>query len=131
MVHYPIRLVKAMEKIYYNKSLKPRAQKLRRESTYHENCLWYQFLRHHPLQFRRQKQFGRYIVDFYCSQAKLVIEIDGMQHGEHDALLHDHARTCYLNELGLKVIRFTNRDIEDNFETVCSFINKVLIDQSK
>ena len=120
-----------MEKIYYNRSLKQRAQELRRESTYHENCLWYQFLRHHPLQFRRQKQFGRYIVDFYCRPAKLVIEIDGMQHGEHDALLHDHARTCYLNELGLKVIRFSNRDIEDNFEMACSLINKVLTEQTK
>ena len=51
--------------------------------------------------------------------------------GEHDALLHDHARTCSLNELGLKVIRFSNRDIEDNFEMVCSLINKVLTEQTK
>ena len=115
----------------HNKQLVPFAKKLREEMTKEERHLWYDFLRDYPVRFLRQKVLGRYIVDFYCSQAKLVIEIDGMQHGEHDALLHDHARTCYLNELGLKVIRFTNRDIEDNFETVCSFINKVLIDQSK
>ena len=115
-----------MEKIYYNKSLKARAQALRRESTYHANCLWYQFLKHHPYQFRRQKQFARYIVDFYCSKAKLVIELDGMQHGEHDAMIHDHARTCYLESLGLRVIRFTNHDIEENFEAVCLEINRIL-----
>ena len=115
-----------MDKIYYNKSLKQRAQELRRESTYHENHLWYGFLRKHPVQFRRQKQFGRYIVDFYCSSAKLVIEIDGTQHGEHDAQLHDHARTCYLENLGLHVIRFTNKEIEDDFEAVCLSIDEYL-----
>ena len=120
-----------MDKIYYNKSLKQRAQELRRESTYWENCLWYQFLKHHLVQFRRQKQFGRYIVDFYCSRAKLVIEIDGMQHGEHDVMLHDHARTCYLNELGLSVVRFSNRDIEENFESVCHFINQTVDERTK
>ncbi len=115
-----------MQKIYYNKTLKSRAQELRRESTYHENCLWYQFLRSHPYQFRRQKQFARYTVDFYCSKAKLVIEVDGMQHSEPEALEHDHARTCYLESLGLHVIRFSNHDIEMNFEGVCQEINRVL-----
>lgn len=120
-----------MDKIYYNKTLKPRAQELRREGTYQENCLWYRFLRRHPVQFRRQKQFARYIVDFYCSSAKLVIEIYGMQHNEHDAMLHDHARTCYLESLGLHVIRFTNKEIEEDFETVCDRIDQYLQIQSK
>ena len=61
-----------MDKIYYNKLLKQRAQELRRESTYWENCLWYQFLKHHPVQFRRQKQFGRYIVDFLLSDLQAL-----------------------------------------------------------
>jgi len=115
-----------MDKIYYNKSLKPRAQELRRNSTYHENFLWYRFLRRHNCQFRRQKQFARYIVDFYCSSAMLVIELDGMQHNQHDAMLHDHARTAYLESLGLQVIRFTNQEIEDDFEAVCHTIDQVL-----
>ena len=115
-----------MDKIYYNKSLKPRAQELRRESTYQENCLWYQFLRKHPCQFRRQKQFARYIVDFYCSSAKLVVEIDGMQHNEHDVLIHDRMRTVYLNSLGLSVIRFSNQSIDEQFEAVCLEIERYL-----
>ena len=120
-----------MAKIYYNKTLKPRAQELRRESTYHENCLWYQFLKRHPYQFRRQKQFARYIVDFYCSKAKLIIEVDGMQHSEHDAMLLDRARTCYLESLGLHVIRFANREIEEDFEAVCLEINKKIAEYTK
>ena len=120
-----------MDKIYYNKSLKPRAQELRRESTYHENCLWYQYLRNYPIQFRRQKQFARYIVDFYCSGAKLVIELDGKQHGEKDAVIHDQARTVYLESLGLYVLRFTNQEIEDNFEAVCLAIDQIVKARSK
>ena len=90
-----------VEKIYYNKSLKPRAQELRRESTPQENHLWYDYLRNYPKQFRRQKQFARYIVDFYCSSARLVIELDGNQHNESEAMEHDHARTVYLLRFGI------------------------------
>ena len=119
-----------MDKIRYNRSLKSRAQELRRESTYHEKCLWYSFLRKHPRQFRRQKQFARYIVDFYCSSAKLVIEIDGCQHNEPDAVLHDGARTAYLESLGLRVIRFSNDDIEERFDDVCEEIDRVIYERT-
>ena len=115
-----------MDKIYYNQSLKMRAQELRRNSTYHEDFLWYRFLRRHPVQFRRQKQFARYIVDFYCSSAKLVIELDGKQHETKDGIAHDHARTIYLESLGLHVLRFTNDEIENDFDTVCMTINQTL-----
>ena len=115
-----------MEKIYYNKSLKSRAQELRRNGTYHEDFLWYRFLRRHPSQFRRQKQFARYIVDFYCSSAKLVIELDGAQHDTPDSRIHDHARTIYLESLGLYVLRFTNDEIEQDFDTVCLTINQLV-----
>jgi very-short-patch-repair endonuclease len=115
-----------MDKIYYNQSLKTRAQELRRNSTYHEDFLWYRFLRRHPVQFRRQKQFARYIVDFYCSSAKLVIELDGKQHETKDGIAHDLARTIYLESLGLHVLRFTNDEIENDFDTVCMTINQTL-----
>ena len=113
-----------MDKIYFNKTLKSKAQELRRESTWHENQLWYQFLRDYPVQFRRQKQFARYIVDFYCSKAKLIIELDGTQHHENQAVLHDRARTVYLESLGLYVLRFDNREIEARFDLVCRIIDQ-------
>ncbi|MDO5377014.1 MAG: endonuclease domain-containing protein [Clostridia bacterium] len=112
--------------IYYNASLKPRAQELRRDATRQENHLWYDFLCHHPVRFRRQKQFARYIVDFYCSSAKLVIEIDGSQHYTEDGLLSDESRTAYLESIGLSVLRFTNHEIDHCFESVCQQINAVL-----
>ena len=115
-----------MDKIYYNKSLKSRAQELRRDGTYHEDFLWYRFLRRHPVQFRRQKQFARYIVDFYCSSAKLVIELDGKQHETQDGILHDNVRTAYLTSLGLYVLRFSNEEIEHDFDAVCQTINHLL-----
>ena len=107
-----------MDKIYYNESLKGRAKELRREATPQENKLWYRYLREYPVQFRRQKQFGRYITDFYCSKAKLVIEIDGEQHGTDEGMQHDRARTAYLNELGLRALRFSNQEIDQCFEAV-------------
>lgn len=112
-----------MEKIYYSKEMRARAQELRREGTPQENRLWHDYLKRYPYQFRRQKQFARYIVDFYCSSAKLVVEIDGMQHGEPDAMIHDRARTAYLESLGLQVLRFTNREIDEHFEAVCEMID--------
>jgi len=105
--------------------IRTRAQELRKNATKEENHLWYDFLKDHPLQFRRQKPFGRYIVDFYCDRAKLVIELDGSQHFEESGLQYDAARTEYLQQVEkLRVIRFTNLDIKSNFEGVCAAINR-------
>ena len=120
-----------MEKIYYSRSLKQRAQELRREATIHEKRLWYEFLKKHPRQFRRQKQFGRYIVDFYCSSAKLIIELDGKQHNEPEAVVHDRARTAYLESLGYYVHRIPNDMIEKDLEAVCCYIDKIIEERSK
>lgn len=109
--------------IQYQKHLKPYAQENRRAPTPEEKKLWYDFLRHHPFQFRRQKSFGCYIVDFYCSSAKLVIEIDGNQHFSEEGKVWDENRTAYLNSLGLQVIRFTNQQVNEEFESVCSMID--------
>ncbi|MGN0776165.1 MAG: endonuclease domain-containing protein [Candidatus Ventricola sp.] len=115
-----------MNKIYYNGMLKTKAQELRREMTAQEKKLWYEYLRHHTAQFRRQKQFGRYIVDFYCSSAKLVIELDGAQHGTQEGLIHDRNRTAYLESLGFTVLRFANREVDERFEAVCVRINQAV-----
>lgn len=104
-------------------ALRSRAQELRRNATKEENHLWYDFLRRYPIQFRRQKVFGRFIVDFYCAKANLVVEIDGSQHYEEDGMAYDRERTAYLNGLGLEVIRFSNRDVNERFQAVCQMID--------
>ena len=95
------------------------AQRLRREMTPQERHLWYDFLRALPVRFRRQKPLGGYIADFYCAQPKLVIELDGSQHGETAAEQRDAARDAWLRQQGITVLRYTNRDIQENFEGVC------------
>ena len=102
------------------------ARDLRQNMTKEERRLWYDFLRHHPSRFMRQKMVGPYIVDFYCASAKLVIEIDGSQHFEEQALSRDEHRTQYLQQLGLRVIRFDNRQVDRQFENVCATIEQVL-----
>ena len=66
----------------HNKQLVPLAKQLRKEMTKEERHLWYDFLRSYPVRFSRQKVLGKYIADFYCAEAKLVIELDGSQHYE-------------------------------------------------
>ena len=101
----------------------PLAQTLRKNQTKEEAKLWYQFLRKYPLQFRRQFQFGNYIVDFYCAKAKLVVELDGSGHYEPETIAYDEQRTAYLQSLGLKVLRFGNNDVVQRFRHVCEAID--------
>ena len=101
----------------------PLAQTLRRNQTKEEAKLWYQFLRKYPLQFRRQVPLGNYIVDFYCAKAKLVIESDGSQHFDPQALVYDEQRTQYLQSISLKVLRFSNNDVTQHFVDVCNAID--------
>ncbi len=106
-----------------NKSLNDSAKNLRKNMTPEEKHLWYDFLKSYPVQFNRQKVIGNYIADFYCKNAKLVIEIDGAQHYEKDAINYDKERTKYLNEQGIEVIRILNKDINNNFENACKYID--------
>ena len=102
-----------------------RAQELRKNATKEENHLWYDFLRTYPVQFLRQKPFGPYIVDFYCHKAKLAIELDGSQHYEGNGPEQDKIRTAYLQEVEkIRVLRFTNLEIKQNFEGVCAAIDR-------
>ena len=64
--------------------------------------------------FRRQFSIGTYVADFYCSELKLVVEIDGGQHFENEAIEYDNARTKYFNDLGMTVVRYTNADVKRN-----------------
>ena len=111
---------------FSNPKLTPFAQKLRREMTKEERKLWYEFLKQRPETFRRQKVIGPYIVDFYCASAKIVIELDGSQHFEQTGKAKDQERDAYLNSLGLRVLRYSNLDINRNLSGVCEDILKYL-----
>lgn len=110
----------------YNKNLIPRAKELRKEMTRQEKRLWYDFLSKYPVRFQRQKTIDNYIVDFYCHRAKLVIELDGSQHDTDDARAYDDERTAILNGYELRVIRFSNRDVDCNFESVCAAVDETI-----
>ena len=98
------------------------ARRLRREMTPHERKLWYLFLRKYPVKIYKQRIIGRFIVDFYCASANLVIEADGSQHYEPQGMVHDAERSQFLTALGLEVLRFSNRDIDRDFRGVCEQI---------
>ena len=103
-----------------NPKLRKNAQKLRREMTKEERRLWYDFLKRLPITVNRQKVIGPYIVDFYCASRKLVIELDGSQHYETEGTAADQERDHALNQLGITVVRYSNSDINRNFDGVCA-----------
>ena len=107
----------------HNKQLVPFAKQLRKEMTKEERHLWYDFLRTYPIRFSRQKVLGKYIVDFYCAEAKLVIELDGSQHYEDKNIEKDAQRSAFLKGYGLLVIRIPNNEVNRNFYNVCTYID--------
>ena len=109
-----------------NKNLTVFAKELRKNKTKEERHLWYDYLRYCSPRFRRQEIIGNYIADFYCSKAKLVIELDGSQHMDTDALAYDAQRTAYFHSLNITVVRYYNTDITQNFDGVCQHILDVL-----
>ena len=112
----------------YNFQLKEYSKKLRHEMTDAEKMLW-QKIRRRQLkgyQFFRQKPIGKYIVDFYCPKARLIIEIDGGQHYEEHNQAEDKKRDAELNLIGFKVVRYTNLDIIKNFNSAVEDILKIL-----
>ena len=102
------------------------ARRLRREMTPHERKLWYLFLRKYPVKIYKQRIIGKFIVDFYCAAAKLVIEVDGSQHYEPQGMAYDIERSAFLSALGLEVLRFSNREIDREFRGVCEQIDMTI-----
>lgn len=99
-----------------------RARELRQPQTPAEQTLWSR-LRNEQLngvKFRRQHPIGHFIVDFYCAQSKLVIEIDGDSHAEQ--VEYDQARTDWLESQGYRVIRYTNEDVKTRLTAVLNDI---------
>ncbi len=96
------------------------AHELRQPQTPAEQKLW-SHLRNRQLnnlKFRRQHPIEKFIIDFYCAEAKLCIEVDGDSHAEPDQIKYDQARTEWLTEEGYRVIRFTNREVFNQMDAV-------------
>ena len=104
--------------------LAARAREMRRTMPPAEKKLWYCFLAEYPIHFSRQILVGPYIVDFFCRQARLSIELDGSQHYEERNLEYDAVRKMYLEMEGIKELRFPNSSIRENFEGVCETIHQ-------
>ena len=102
------------------------ARQLRKEMIPRERKLWYLFLRKYPIKIYKQRIIGRFIVDFYCASAGLVIELDGSQHYEPQGIAYDEERSAFLSTLGLEVLRFSNRDIDRDFRGVCEQIDMTI-----
>jgi very-short-patch-repair endonuclease len=108
-----------------------RARQLRRNQTDAERQLWFR-LRDRQLaghKFRRQVALGTFVVDFLCFDARIVVELDGGQHGDSKQQASDHARTTWLASQGYRILRFWNHEILDNMEGVLVTITEALHDR--
>jgi very-short-patch-repair endonuclease len=108
----------------YNKKLKQHSRNLRKNMTKAEQLLWSKIRRKQikGYQFYRQKVIGNYIVDFYCPKAHIVLEIDGGQHYNDAGEVKDARRDAYMSQLGIKVLRFSDREIFKNLKGVLEII---------
>ena len=114
-----------------NKKLTGVSKMLRRNMTEEEKHLWYDYLKNLPQTIHRQKVIGNYVVDFYCAEAKLVIELDGTQHRTKQGMQDDFLRDTFFNNLGITVVRYSNLDILENFAGVCADIKSKIDSFSK
>ena len=121
------RKAMTMRKFSNLKREKPLRKKLRNSATIQEIILWSR-LRKNQLKykFRRQYSIGKYIVDFYRSEKKLITELDGWQHKEEKQERYDKKRTEFMESLGFKILRFWNNDVNDNLEGVILKIEEYL-----
>lgn len=117
---YHINMIK-----YESKNLN-NARNLRRNMTPQEGKLWHLFLKNYNIKFYKQRLVGSYIIDFYCPKARLAIELDGSQHRIGDNIDYDLVRTQYLDSIDIKVIRYSNIDIDKNLEGVVIDIKQIV-----
>lgn len=110
---------------------KKHARRFRKAMTREEKILWGYYLRKYPVRFHRQYAIGRYIADFYCRKAKLVIELDGSQHFMKDGVVHDCRRTAFMKQFGILVLRFMNKEILTNLSGVCEYIDFMVTQRLK
>ena len=108
----------------YDSRLNERARELRREMTPQERKLWYSFLKSYPVKIYKQRVIEFFIVDFYCASAKLVIELDGSQHYTEQGRAYDEERSSVIEQYGIEVLRFSNREVDREFTAVCERIDE-------
>ena len=105
--------------IPYKEYLKPLARKLRKEMTISEIILWQEIRRKNlGVQFHRQVPIDNYIVDFYCHELKLAIEIDGSSHDSDEALENDTIRQNKLEQLNVVFVRFDDREVKNDINNI-------------
>ena len=112
------------EKSKKEMTLHERALELRRHMTREERRIWFDFAKEYPVRIKRQVVFGSYIVDFVCEQAKVIIELDGSQHCEDEAMEYDAIRTAWLEKHGYKVLRISNLEVMMNFVAVTEYLDQ-------
>ena len=113
------------ENHFCNKNLQPYANRLRKEMTKTEACLWKYVLRAGKLkgfQFRRQRPVLDYIADFMCKELTLIIEVDGLTHRWEETIKKDQIRQRALEVAGFTVLRFTDEEVLNNIQSVFSYI---------
>ncbi|MDX2237556.1 MAG: endonuclease domain-containing protein [Hyphomonadaceae bacterium] len=117
-----------MTRLVKDEAAQRRARRLRREMTEPERVLWFLLRdrRFARFKFRRQAPLGEFVVDYVCYSAKLVIELDGSQHGEAEQKAYDEQRTDRLNTAGFRVLRIWNHDLDLQREAVGDAIWRAL-----
>ena len=117
-----------MPHIPYNRALTEKAKENRKNPTYAENRLWHELLnrgRFRGFKFIRQKPLDEYIVDFYCAELRLAIEVDGDSHASQTG--YDRRRTGDLNAFGVEVVRYTNDEVMLGLDRVLADFARVVI----
>ncbi len=110
----------------YNSDLVFRAKAMRKHPTPAEKKLWRDCLRPLPVKFLRQRPIEHFIVDFYCAALRLVIEVDGDSHFTEQGQAYDAERSAILEGYGLRIMRFTNQQVLEEFDAVCEQIHELI-----
>ena len=128
MVKRVKNILAKIDMLPYNKKLNPLARRFRKNMTYAERLLWSKIRNKQlkNLQFYRQRVIENFIVDFYCPKAKLVIELDGGQHYTCKGRTSDVLRDRILRNLGIRVLRFSDREVVENLKGVIQKIYESL-----
>ncbi len=112
--------------LYRNYKLLGVSKMLRKNLTQQEKHLWYDYLANYPVRWYRQRILDSFVVDFFCYKALLAVELDGSQHYSERGLCQDAERTKVLEKYGIQVLRFSNIDVDTNFEGVCLVIDRAV-----